>query len=234
MLAIDRFEPEFRIGHVHQSERAVVCDVKVEKAISIDVADGQRHAAFAEIQARGKTEFAFAIVEENVRACANGIDDEVEVAVAIEIDESGASAVDMGEGDAGLSGDVFKFPVAEIAVEHVVSAHAAEIEIAPAIAIHVAGGDAGAVKQDLVCEMAFDREQVGKVDTRSWRREQRKARFSVGWDGELGHAKIALVGPLKGDHSRNVECGEQGGNAPQKFHGDVHGLRWVQSITAKM
>src|SRR5437868_1779840 len=101
-----------------------------------------------------------AVVEENVRALADGVHNQIEVAIAVYIGKRGAGASAPGAGNTGFGGDIRKFPIAEIAVENVVAVDAAKINITPAVAIHIARGHAGAVEENLIRDVTFEREDV--------------------------------------------------------------------------
>src|ERR1041384_6409472 len=100
-----------------------------------------------------------------MRPSAEGIDDEIEVAIPVHIGESSACGVEVRAGDPGAFRDLLESPMAEIAIEAIRSVEAAEVKITPAIAIDVAGGDARAVEEDLIGQMALFGEDVGETDS---------------------------------------------------------------------
>src|SRR5437868_3616345 len=101
---------------------------------------------------------AFAVVEKNICAVAHGVDDQIEIAVAIDIGKGSAGASASTISDAGFLGDVLEFPIPEIAIENVVAVDAAKIKVTPAVAVHIARGDAGTIQEDLVGDVAFKRQ----------------------------------------------------------------------------
>ena len=187
--AVDHAERELRVGHVHQSARAIIRDIKVQITVAIEVAQRQRHSAFARIEdgkIPGFGEAAFAVVNENVRAAAEGIDDEVQIAVAIQIDQRGAGGRQIRTGHACRLSNVLKFPMAQVAVEAVPTVEAAKIQVAPTIPVDVPRRDARAVEQDLIGEMPLRGELISEENPGAVRRQQRESGFSVLRDGEFG------------------------------------------------
>ena len=82
-------------------------------------------------------EMAFAVVEKNICAVAHGVDDQIQIAVAVDVGKGRAGASASMISDAGCLGDALEFPIPEIAIENVVAVDAAEIKVAPAIAVHI-------------------------------------------------------------------------------------------------
>ena len=106
-----------------------------------------------------------------MRALAEGIDDQVEVAVTIEINQRAAGRRNIGAGHAGGLGFIGEPPVAQVAIQTASPIEAAKKQIAPAVAIHVTRRHAGAVEENLIGEMALLREDVGKSDSALRRRQ---------------------------------------------------------------
>ena len=91
----------------------VIGDIKIEKSVAIDI--GECHGGAARLalepafQAFG--EMPMAIVEEQAGSAAEGIDQQVEVAVAIDIGQDGTGGNLSRTGDASGSRYIFKLPV---------------------------------------------------------------------------------------------------------------------------
>ena len=136
---LDAFESRARVRHVHQGRGSVVADVEIEKTVPVNIGQRDRHPALADVQRllhRGET--ALALVEEEPRAVAERVDDQVEVAVAVQIGEGGARRGQTRRSDASPASDVLEPPVSPVAVEGVRAGQVAEVQVAPAVAIHVA------------------------------------------------------------------------------------------------
>src|SRR5205809_7588362 len=99
---------------------------------------------------RGLGEVSFAIVEENVAASSKGVNDQIEVAVAIDVGEAGAGGIQAGAANPGGGGYIFEMPVAEIAEEMTASTETSEEEIAPSVTVDVARGNTGTVQENLI------------------------------------------------------------------------------------
>ena len=89
------------------------------------------------------------------------IDDQVERAVTVEVDERCTGAIEFCHGDAGLVSHVCEMPIAQIAIEGVWGIETAEKEIGQPVSIDVARGNAGAVENVLVGDVAVGAEKVG-------------------------------------------------------------------------
>jgi hypothetical protein len=133
-----------RIEEVHHID--VVGAVEVEIAIAIHV--GQRHRGARGVSVQATVAFlgpaAVAVVEEEPGACGNAVDQQVEIAVAIDIDQHrpGGHLADTGR-LAERHG--LEAPLSPVAVELVGAVQAAEIEVRAAIAIHITEGHAGSI-----------------------------------------------------------------------------------------
>jgi hypothetical protein len=118
------------------------------------------------IQRRGFRKMAFAVVEVNFGADSDNIDDQIEIAIAIDIRQGRSTATAGRSRQTCVCSDVFKFPIAEISIENVAPVDAAEKNIAPSIAIGVAKRDTRTVQEYLVRHVTFERKHVGKCDSR--------------------------------------------------------------------
>ena len=64
-------------------------------------------------------------------------DIDVQIAIRIDIDQSGTAAPSLAATDSGFARDISKFPLAKIAIEPVLARTRDEVEIAAAIAIDI-------------------------------------------------------------------------------------------------
>src|SRR5882762_1754928 len=99
-------------------------------------------------------------------AVADGIDDQIEIAVAIQVGQRSPGGGQTGASHPGLGRDVLELPVAEIPVEGVGPIQCTEVEVAPAIPIDVTSGDPRSVEENLVGEVTRLRQGVGEEDAR--------------------------------------------------------------------
>ena len=65
-----------------------------------------------------------------------------------------------------MGGDVFKASILQVSVEAVSTAQSAEVEVDPAIAVDVTGGDPGAIEADLILRGVRGREGVREENAR--------------------------------------------------------------------
>jgi hypothetical protein len=165
---------------------AVIGDVEIEVTIAVDIGEGEGGGAEAWVESGvgGGGEAAGAIVEEEGSAMADGIDEEIEVAIAIDVGEGGAGGMEVRKVGTGRGGDIGESGAAEVAINLTATTQTAEEKVHPAVAIDIAGGDAGAVEEDLVTGGDEGSEGIGKWDTGGQRRDGFKADRGgrgVGW-----------------------------------------------------
>jgi hypothetical protein len=123
----------------------------------------------------GLREHTVSRVAEQPRPTPEGVHEEIEIPVAIDIDEDGAGRGLSGAPDPGSGGDVLETPVAEVPVEAIVPAQAAEIGIAATIAIDITEGESGTVLQQPVCGDLGRGQSVDETETRRLGRDDGKA-----------------------------------------------------------
>src|SRR5438876_8172918 len=146
---------------------AVIDDIEVQVSVAIYISQRHRHAAGFRAQPGllgCLVKMASAIVEKAARAAANRIDQQVQVAVAVNIREYGASRGLAFTSDAGSGRDILELPFAEIAEEPVVSFDRAKIEIAQPVAVDVSGRHAGAIEENVVRQGMFFGKVIGEVN----------------------------------------------------------------------
>ena len=73
---------------------------------------------------------ALAIIDKNVRSLPQRIDDQVQIAVAVDVSENRAGRVQGRAVHSGSNRNVLEIPIAKIVVEHVRTFQSAEIKIA--------------------------------------------------------------------------------------------------------
>jgi len=74
----------------------------------------------------------------------------VQIAIAINIRKGATTRIQISATDAGLQGDVFEMPIAQIAEQLVAASQTAKVKIAPTVAIDIARRDTRAIQQNLV------------------------------------------------------------------------------------
>src|SRR5207253_9987149 len=117
-------------------------------------------------------EHAVAVVHEERDASAERADEQIEVAVTVDVGEHGARGMATGQRDAGPGRDVFEAGVAEVAVQGVRALVAREVDVGEAVAVHVAQRDTAALRQVAVPERAVERHGVGESDAGPRRRQR--------------------------------------------------------------
>ena len=84
---------------------------------------------------------AAAIVEKTMCASADGVHQQVEVPVPIDVGKHHPGAVQLRASHPGGRRHVFKLPMAEVAIEHVAAFDPGKVKVAEAIPVDVASGD---------------------------------------------------------------------------------------------
>ena len=141
-------------------------------------------------------EARLAIVEKNMGALAHGIDDQIEIAVAVEVGQQRAARIHSRAANASAGGNVFKAPVAEVAVERVVTFKPAKINITEPVAIHVSSSYSATVEQNLVRFIALDGDEIRELNARSAGWQAREAGLAAGQNRYRRAAKTRSLLPL--------------------------------------
>src|SRR5436309_9281994 len=128
---------------------------------------------------------AIPIIKKQARPAAEGIDEEVQIAIAIDISKSSARTVLAFHEDTGTGSYVFKAPVAEVAIEGAMGSHAAEKKIAPAIAIHISRGNPRAAGAQRILKVPFIRDVVGESNASGRCVQPLQIGFSSGRNGHF-------------------------------------------------
>jgi len=159
--------PLLRRIDVHRRAGLVVGHVEVEVAVPIHIGQGHRHAGGVGGQpgfGRPLREHPVPVVQEQRHTAAQCADEQVQVAVAVHVGEHGARGVAPREGDASPSGDVLEAPASQVLVQDVRAFVARQVDVWPAVAVHIAQGHAAALRQVAVPERAVERDGVGETD----------------------------------------------------------------------
>jgi hypothetical protein len=206
-------------GAVADGRGPEIGDIKVKITVAIDVGQSHGHGpgVGGHTGGGGKVgETTPAVVLEHSSAAPERVHEEIQVAVAIDIGKGRPGRVLSLAGHTGGMGDVLEAPVAQIAVKRVARIETAEVEIAPAIAIDIPGGDAGATEEVAVGDGAFVAEQVGEGDAGGDDGDGRKADLRL--EGQ-GHRRAAISGVLfPGGRRGQMETQtqrDQGGDASE-------------------
>ena len=85
-----------------------------------------------------------------MRPAANGIDHEIQVAIAVDVGERSPGRIQIRAIHSRCFGDILEFPIAQVAVKLALRTQATEEEITPTISIDITCRDAGTVEQNLV------------------------------------------------------------------------------------
>jgi hypothetical protein len=144
-LAVHHLHLEGRRRPVPNRGRPVVRHKQVQVPIAINVRQRHRHAAGS----RGHPGFSgdlgetpLAVIEKDAEPVPQRGHQQVQVTIPVQIGKGRPGRVLARAFDSCLARDIDEPPVAEVAVEHVVGVEPAEVEVAPAVAVDVAGGDA--------------------------------------------------------------------------------------------
>ncbi len=180
----------------------VVGGVEVEVAVVVDVGEGHGGGAAGGGEAAGGGgvgEVAGAVVEEQAVGAAQGGEQQVEVAVAVDVGEHGAGGEALGGGHAAGGGGLGEAPGALVEVEGVGALDAGEVEVGPAVGVHIPNRHPRAVHQEPVLERAGLADPVDEVETGPGSVELGEAGAASVGHRQLPPAVAALVMPGLGD-----------------------------------
>ena len=153
---------------VHRRAGLVIGDVEIEMPVAIYVGQRHRHAAGGRAEPgllRPLGEDAVAVVHEERDASGERADEQIEVAVTVDVGEHGTRGMATGQRDAGSGRDVFEVKVAEVAVQGVRALVARQVDVGEAVAVHVAQRDAAALGQVAVPQGTVDGDGVGEANS---------------------------------------------------------------------
>src|SRR5258708_36964170 len=103
------------------------------------------------------------------------MDDQIQVAMAVDVSETRPGRVQFRTGHPGGGGNVLESPIPQVAVEHVQPIQSAEVKITQTVAIHVTGGHARAIEKYRIGEITLRREVIGKGNTSGLRWQEGEA-----------------------------------------------------------
>ena len=117
----DTSDGEAGLGLIEERLGSVIGDIEVEKSVAIDIGQGHGGAARltleSALEAFGK--MTVAIVEKEARSPAQGIDQQVQIAIAIDIRQNSAGGNLSSTGNSGGCSHVLKLPVTQVSVEDI-------------------------------------------------------------------------------------------------------------------
>src|SRR5437773_2901345 len=115
-----------------------------------------------------------AVIEEEASSTAEGVDQQIQVSVSIDVRENRPGRILSRTSNASRVRNVLKFPVAQIAIKNGRLFQSAEKQVAPPVPIHVSRGHARAAQPHRVFQSLLFRKKICKRDSCLARREQRK------------------------------------------------------------
>ena len=166
-FAVGHADADLHLEPIPECLIPVVRHVQIQVGIAVDIGEGEGHARGGAGESPchgGIGEVAASIVQETRNATPDGCDEQVQIAVAIEIDQGGSGGIEVRAIDAGLGRNLLEPPLAEVSIESIGTIETAQIEIATTVAIDVTGGDSGAVEEDVIGERAGGIDGVGEGD----------------------------------------------------------------------
>src|ERR1043166_4310011 len=168
----------------------------------------------------------FPIVEEDMAAASHSVHHQVEIAVAIDIRETCAGNIQFRTAHACRRGNIFKSPVAKVAVEVAVAFKAGKEQIAPAITIDVSGSHARAIEQDLIGNVPLLGKVIGEQEADRAVVHKREAWFTGGVERNVRETKALRFLPIEGE---TIAAHQQGHaqKEPGKWMLAFHRMRWV-------
>ena len=102
------------------------------------------------------------IVQKQSCSTPDRIDEQIEIAVPVHVRQHCPGGELSRATDTGLIGDVLKPPIAPVPIQAVAVFQTAEIQITPAVSVHIPGGHSRPVHPDLVGGGGRIAEMVGK------------------------------------------------------------------------
>src|SRR5712664_530179 len=126
----------------------VIGDIQIEVAVPVDVCDRDRHAARPVSQSPAFfREVAFPVVHKNGIGPAQGDEDQVLIAIAIDVRKRAARGMAIPRRQAGARGDILEPPVAQVAIQDAWTFGTGQKDIGPSVAIHVRQADASPLRE---------------------------------------------------------------------------------------
>ena len=147
----------------------IVRDVQVEVAIAIHICQRSRGAATLRGQAGSVSDFrepSPAVVEEETVRSTERSHHQVEIAIAVDVDERSTNRATTFQSETALAGDVLELPIAKVLVEPARSTHSRQKNIRATVAIDVAKRYPGSKGEFAVLEQRIFGYAVNKSDSR--------------------------------------------------------------------
>ena len=203
--------------------RFVVRHIEREPAAAVHISHGNRCPAAPrgvepEVSALGK--MPLAVVDKNRVGPGRGEQNQVEVAVTVNVGERRARRMPVAGTDTGRQCDLFELPVAEVSVQRGTALGAGEEDVNESVTICVAERHTSALSKDPVRDECGIADRVGKRDPGRRTRHRREPRARTG-DAQLPPPVAGSVvpgrrcaGATRRDRDRR-HCGGQ-----RRQHGD--------------
>src|SRR6185369_6918528 len=131
---------------------------------------------------------AFAVVEKEPRPSPDSIDEQVQIAVAVHVDQhcaGGKLPLTTNPGP-GLVSHVLKAPVAQVAVKHIMIFQTAQIDVTETVAIDIAQGKTRSIESNLILGSSGIAQDVCEVNGCFAGRHKGKARLASAWNTQRG------------------------------------------------
>ena len=99
-----------------------------------------------------------AVIQHDPQPGNDGREEQIQISIAIHVRQGSSGAIKPGQLQPGLPRDVLESPATQVAEERTAAPHRGQEHVTPAVPIHVAGGDAGAVEVYLVRQVTVFRD----------------------------------------------------------------------------
>src|SRR4029453_15656724 len=165
------------MGKADEGARSLVIDgvasdvaqIQIEQAVVVVVEENcaRRVADMGDAtRLRDVREMALSVVFEEDVSLADGADEQVLIAVVVDVGEGGRDPAPAGQGDTGLSRDIHKSAAADVLPKLVAATLIHKIDIGQSVAVHISRSDAAAVvvMNQLVVEARIVDDVMGEGD----------------------------------------------------------------------
>ena len=139
-LTTHGLDPNRCLHFVHHCLGAVAGDINIEVTIQVVVCDGKAHAALGchhPGRLRLFSKVQFSVVLKHAQTPIHGVNQQVQIGIPIQIRKGASSRIALRAVQSGCQGDIFKTPLASIAVESIGTIQRGEIKVYQAITIHI-------------------------------------------------------------------------------------------------
>ena len=177
---------------------AIVRDVEVERAVPVQVGECERCGAeFFEQPRVALSKLALTVIEKTARPAADGVHEQIQITVAIEIGERRAGRVLIRAGHARARGDVCKLPAAQISVERATALQPREENVATPVAIHVAQRDTRADEANLILRHAPVGKVIGEMNSGGRFSQRGEAGLAAAGNGQCRVTRACVRAPFR-------------------------------------